>query len=44
MWFKTKSLSSGITVEIAVLGPLRELIDIPGIEISSANGHEWNEE
>jgi hypothetical protein len=43
VWFKTKSLSSGIIVEISVLARLRELIDIPGMEISSTNGHKWNE-
>jgi len=39
-----KFKSSGIIVEISVLCPLRELIDIPGMEISSTNGHKWNEE
>jgi hypothetical protein len=39
-----KFKSSAIIVEISVLGPLRELIDIPGMEISSTNGHKWSEE
>ena len=39
-----KFKSSGIIVETAVLVPLRELIDIPGMEISSTNVHKWNEE
>jgi hypothetical protein len=39
-----KFKSSGIIVEISVLGPFRELIDIPEMEVSSTNGHKWNEE
>jgi uncharacterized membrane protein (DUF373 family) len=36
--------SSRIIIETAVLSPLRKLIVIPGMEISSTNGHKWNEE
>jgi hypothetical protein len=45
LWFKSKRFKpSGIIIEIAVLGPLREIIDIPVMEISSTNGHKWDEE
>jgi hypothetical protein len=40
---KEQKVMSSVIIEIAVLSPLRELIDVPEMDVSSTDGHKWDD-